>query len=260
MSASNPAASDIVDARLLEAMRTDGCPVCAVRARSEKATMDAIINERVLDIGFRADLERDQGFCARHVAELVPTDRRETGGILGSSMLLSAVIDRRIEVLRGVVEPGRRGRMRVRPVRFPKRPPCVACTQGATAVDTALARFADRSADPDWAEVLGGTSFCLDDFLLFLERASSRRGFDAVARRQLDRFEDLRRRLDGYAHHSSHDRIQLLTEDERSAADDGDARSSAATVTDAGSDESNDPRVVWRRPGVRFVRAPVAPV
>ena len=180
--------------------------------------MDAIINERVLDIGFRADLERKQGFCARHVAELVPTDRRETGGILGSSMLLSAVIDRRIDVLRGAVAPGRR-RMRVRATSARTRPPCIACTQGATAVETAVARFADRSADADWAEVLGGAAFCLDDFLLFWETAGSRHGFDAIAQRQLARFEDLRRRLDGYAHHSSHDRLQLMTDEERTAAD-----------------------------------------
>ena len=75
--------------------------------------MDAIINERVLDIGFRAALERKQGFCTRHVAELVPTDRRETGGILGSSMLLAAIIDRRIDLVRGGIG-SRGGRIRVR--------------------------------------------------------------------------------------------------------------------------------------------------
>ena len=59
---------DIVDMRLLEAMATGGCPVCVVRARSERATMDAIINERVLDLGFRAELERRVG--------LLPPPRR----------------------------------------------------------------------------------------------------------------------------------------------------------------------------------------
>jgi hypothetical protein len=211
-------ARDIVDARLLEAMIAGRCPVCAVRMRSEKATMDAIINERVLDLGFRADLERKQGFCARHVAELVPTDRRETGGILGSSMLLSAVIDRRIDVLRGAVSsPGRRLRVLLGFARH--RPPCVACSQGDTAVSTAVARFADRSSDPAWAAALGDTAFCLDDFLLLWDTARSRRGFESVARRQVARFEDLRRRLDGYAHHSSHDRLQLMTDEERTAAD-----------------------------------------
>src|SRR3954451_23023381 len=145
MSAAEPLSSDIVDARLLDAMRAGGCPICAVRARSEKATMDAIINERVLDIGFRADLERKQGFCCRHVAELVPTDRRETGGILGSSMLLSAVIARRIEFGRAGIESARvRIPVRLRAARA--RPPCIACSQGEIAVATALVRLASRSA------------------------------------------------------------------------------------------------------------------
>ena len=218
MTGSGPDASDIVDVRLLEAMRAGGCPVCVVRARSEKATLDAIINERVLDIGFRADLERKQGFCARHVAELVPTDRRETGGILGSSMLLSAVIDRRIDVLRAAVAtPGRRLRVRLGLARH--RPPCIACSQGVTAVQTAVARFADRSSDAAWVAALADTAFCLDDFLLLWDTARSRRGFEPVVRRQLARFEDVRRRLDGYAHHSSHDRLQLMTDEERTAAD-----------------------------------------
>lgn len=218
MTAPDPQASDIVDVRLLDAMRAPGCPICAVRARSEKATMAAIINERVLDIGFRTDLERKQGFCARHVAELVPTDRRETGGILGSSMLLSAVIDRRIDLVRGAIG-SRGGRIRVRLSLARERPPCVACSQGDTAVATALARFADRSSDPAWAGALAETAFCLDHFLALWARAGARRGFEPVARLQVERFEDLRRRLDGYAHHSSHDRLQLMTDEERSAAD-----------------------------------------
>lgn len=216
---SDPQASDIVDVRLLEAMQLGRCPICTVRARSEKATMDAIVNERVLDIGFRAELERKQGFCRRHAAELVPTDRRVTGGILGSSMLLSAVIDRRIGLVRdGIGSRGRRIRVGLSLART--RPPCVACTQGETAVRTAVGRFADRSGDADWSDALGDAAFCLDDFLLLWDRAGSRPEFESVARRQLARFEDLRRRLDGYAHHSSHDRIQLLTDEERTAADD----------------------------------------
>jgi hypothetical protein len=213
-----PQARDIVDMRLLEAMRLGGCPVCAVRARSERATLDAIINERVLDIGFRAELERRQGFCRRHVAELLPTDRRETGGMLGSSMLLSAVLDRRTGDLAAAMGAGGRN-LRARLKVAHARPPCVACTQGATAVETALARFAERSTDPVWADVLAEAPFCLDDFLGLWAMAGSERAFETVARRQLARFADLRRRLDGFAHHSSQDRIHLQTDDERTAAD-----------------------------------------
>jgi Family of unknown function (DUF6062) len=211
-------ASDIVDVRLLEVLRVGGCPTCVVRARSERATLDAIISERVLDIGFRAELERTQGFCPRHAAELVDTDRRETGGILGASILLGAILDRRTVNLAAAVGSGARTvRSRVRAAR--RRPPCIACSQGSTAVETALARLAERSRDPDWSAVLAGAGLCLDDFLALWDAAASERAFDRVAAAQLERFADVRRRLEGYAQHSSHDRRHLLTDDERTAAD-----------------------------------------
>jgi hypothetical protein len=216
--ATAPQARDLVDVRLLEAMRLGGCPVCAVRARSERATLDAIINERVLDIGFRAELERSQGFCRRHVAELLPTDRRETGGMLGSSMLLSAVIDRRTTDLDAAI--GSRGRsLRARLRRARERPPCIACSQGATAVETALVRLSERAGDVAWQESLAVAPFCLDDFIALWATAGSGVAFEPIARRQLARFAALRRRLDGFAQHSSHDRYHLLTEEERTAAD-----------------------------------------
>jgi hypothetical protein len=216
--ATAPQARDLVDVRLLEAMRLGGCPICAVRARSERATLDAIINERVLDIGFRAELERSQGFCRRHVAELLPTDRRETGGMLGSSMLLSAVIARRTADLDAAVGSGGRG-LRSRLKRARERPPCIACSQGATAVETALSRLAERAQDAAWGAALSASPLCLDDFLALWATAGSDPAFEPVARAQLARFADLRRRLDGFAQHSSHDRYHLLTEEERSAAD-----------------------------------------
>lgn len=215
---SQPGARDIVDVRLLEAMQLGGCPVCAVRARSERATLDAIINERVLDIGFRAELERSQGFCRRHVAELLSTDRRETGGMLGSTMLLSAVLDRRTGDLEAAV--GSRGRsLRGRLKRARERPPCIACTQGAIAVETALVRLSERAGDVEWQASLAIAPFCLDDFIALWATAGSDGAFEPVARRQLARFAALRRRLDGFAQHSSHDRYHLLTEEERTAAD-----------------------------------------
>jgi hypothetical protein len=216
--ATAPQARDLVDVRLLEAMRLGGCPICAVRARSERATLDAIINERVLDIGFRAELERSQGFCRRHVAELLPTDRRETGGMLGSSMLLSAVIARRTADLDAAV--GSRGRgLRARLKRARERPPCIACSQGATAVETALVRLAERAQDAAWSAGLTASPLCLDDFLSLWATAGSDPAFEPVARAQLARLADLRRRLDGFAQHSSHDRYHLLTDEERTAAD-----------------------------------------
>lgn len=213
-----PSARDLVDVRLLDAMRAGGCPVCTVRARAERGILDAIINERVLDRGFRAGLERTEGFCRRHVAELVATDRRESGGTLGASLLLAAVLDRRTSSLGGLARArGRSLRSGLQAARA--RPPCIACVQGASSVDTALARFAERASDPAWAEWLSIAPFCLDDFLAQWAVAGKTAVFEPIARAQLARLDDLRRRLEAYAHHSSHDRRHLMTDDERRAAD-----------------------------------------
>jgi hypothetical protein len=215
-------ARDLLDVRLSEAIRTalgsGGCPICGVRARSERAVIDSVIAERVNDRGFRGELERTGTFCRRHTRELIVADRAETGGILGSSILYRAMLRSRLEVLRpGVGTKGRTLRTRLSVAR--KRPPCFACTQGASAVSAAIARSVERAADPDWVEALSEVAFCLDDLVLLWTAASSSDAFDPIARRQLDRLTDLDQRLDGFAHNSSQDRRHLMTDRQRAAAD-----------------------------------------
>lgn len=215
--ADRPPAGDLVDVRLLDAIDLGGCAICAVRARSERATLDGIIAERVLDLGFRAGLEREHAFCRRHAGELIDADRRASG-VLGASILYGAMLERRLGALRDAV--GRRGRSRrSRLEAARRRPPCLVCGQGATAVDTALGRLAERAAEPAWAAVIGAIPFCLDDLGALIAAADGSTAFEPVLAAQLARLDDLHRRLEGYAHHSAQDRRHLLTEAERTAAD-----------------------------------------
>ena len=208
---------DLVDVRLAAAIKLGGCAICAVRARSERATLDAIIAERVLDIGFREGLERDHAFCRRHSAELLEADRR-AAGILGSSILFGAMIERRAAALRDAMQSrGRSRRQKLAAAR--RRPPCLACDQGVSGVDIAVARLAERSADPAWGAVMLEIPFCLDDLVALLATAGDQPSMAPIASHHLGRLEDLRRRLDGYAHHSAQDRRHLLTDEERAAAD-----------------------------------------
>ncbi len=208
---------DLVDVRLAAAIKLGGCAICAVRARSERATLDAIIAERVLDIGFREGLEREHAFCRRHSAGLLEADRRASG-ILGSSILFGAIIERRAAALRAAVATRGRSR-RQRLEAAGRRPPCPACSQGASAVEIAVARLVERSADPAWAAVMLEIPFCLDDLIALLAAAGDETSFAPIAQHHLDRLENLRVRLDGYAHHSAQDRRHLLTDEERAAAD-----------------------------------------
>lgn len=211
-----PHAADLVDVRLLDAIELGGCAICAVRARSERATLDGIIAERVLDLGFREGLERDHAFCRRHAAELIEADRR-AAGILGSSILYGAMLERRLAAIRDAL--GRRGRaQRSRLEAARHRPPCGICAQGATAIETALGRLVDRAADPTWAAMIGAIPFCLDDLGSLFVAAVGAPAFAPIADAHVARLEDMRQRLEGYAHHSAHDRRHLVTDGERAAA------------------------------------------
>jgi hypothetical protein len=211
-------ARDIVDVRLSAAIAEGGCPICGVRARSERSMMDSIIAQHVLDIGFRGELERSQALCRRHTRELILADRRGPGGTLGSSILYGAMLERRLEVIRGAI--GSRGRsLRVRLRLARRRPPCIACAQGQSAVETALARSTERSRDEAWAAALATAAFCLDDFLELWAVAASEAAFRPIAERQVGRMQDLRHRLDGFVDHSSHDRRHLMTDHEVRATD-----------------------------------------
>jgi len=210
-------ARDIVDVRLAAAIKLGGCAICAVRARSERATLDAIIAERVLDIGFREGLEREHGFCRRHSAELLEANRQASGS-LGASILFGAIIERRVTSLRESLRARGRSR-RQRLAEAGRRPPCIACSQGASAVEIALGRLVGRSADPAWAAATLAIPFCLDDLTSLLRAAGDEAAFAPIAEHHLARLEELRGRLDGFVDHSAQDRRHLLTDDERAAAD-----------------------------------------
>jgi hypothetical protein len=210
-------ARDLVDVRLSAAIAEGGCAVCGVRARSERGTLDAILAERVLDLGFRQGLERDHAFCRRHARELIEADRR-AAGILGSSILYGAMITRRVAALRAAM--GSRGRTRRgRLERVLRRPPCQICAQGISGVDVALARLVERAPDAAWGPVIAAIPFCLDDLTALLAMGGDAAPMVPIAEAQLARLEALAVRLDRYAYHSAQDRRHLLTDDERSAAD-----------------------------------------
>jgi hypothetical protein len=88
-------------------------------------------------------------------------------------------------------------------------------------VDRLLARL----ADPAWREAMASADLCLDDLLRMWTTAIDDRNehWPEMAAAQLARIEQLVRRLDSFAHHSSHDRRHLLTDSERGAGDEAAA-------------------------------------
>jgi hypothetical protein len=211
-------ARDLVDVRLADAMAAGGCPICTVRDRAEAGTLDAILGESVSDRTFRAELDDARGFCRRHSRLLIAADRRQTGGMLGTVILHGAVLKRRLPELReALAADGRRARKRVEAAAAAPR--CPVCDQIDRSVATSAGRMHILAADEAWADALATAAFCLDDLLVVWAEGPSDGAWRAIAERQLERLDDLVRRLDGFAHHSSHDRRHLLTDGERAAGD-----------------------------------------
>ena len=131
----------------------------------------------------------------------------------------AAIIDRRTAGLADVVGAGGRTvRSKLKAAR--ERPPCVVCSHGVTAAETALTRFAERAVDADWAAALAAAPLCAGRLPRAVDGRRIRRLRSSRSPVRSSRASSaLHDRLEGFAHHSSHDRRHLLTDDERAAAD-----------------------------------------
>ena len=173
--------------------------------------MDAIINERVLDIVLPRRPRAKAGFL-RVVTS--PNSFRPTGvrpgGILGSSMLLAAAPSTGgsiscAAVIGSTLAGASELRLSLRPEAAALRRLLLRVILG---VATALCPLADliERCRPGRGASSAETAFCLDHFLALWEiRRVALRGFEPVARRQVEllRGPSVRRLEWSYAHHSS---------------------------------------------------------
>lgn len=203
------------DVHLADAFEAPGCPLCRERQRSEDAYLESILAESVNDIPFRQALDAARGFCARHVAAVLEADRRRAG-TLGAAILLRASLVPRLRELE--VANGAKGRNRARRVADAAQPPaCPACERDARTDAGRAESLVGLTADAAWADAATNAPLCLDHLLALMAVRSAPRGWAAVEARQLERLTQLRDRLDGYAHTSSHDRRQLQTDEQRAS-------------------------------------------
>jgi hypothetical protein len=152
------------------------------------------------------------------VVDLLAADRRASG-ILGSSILYGAMLERRLAAIRDALATRGARRRRGRLADAARRPPCLVCDEGASAVDIATGRLTDRLTDAAWSTAAATAPFCLDDLARLLVASAGEPAAGPVVEAQLARLDALQVRLEGYAHHAAHDRRHLLTEEERGAAD-----------------------------------------
>jgi hypothetical protein len=210
-------ARDLLDSRLAELLASDSCPVCAYRNRSAQRYIAAILSEMVNDRGFRRDLDAARGFCSEHTHAVIVATRRESGGTVAAAILFGAIAAVHARELTRAF--GDRGRWRQKRVDETRRAPsCPVCIESSTAEHHAVARLAERLQRPDWADAVAAAPLCLDH-LAMLGGTVDADAWRPVGERQLARIDDLVARLRSFAHHSSHDRRHLITDEERRSAD-----------------------------------------
>ena len=159
-----------------------------------------------------------RGFCGPHVSMILAVDRQHSGGMLGPSILLDAVIRIREAELVAVV--GSTGWNRRRRLPEASRPPaCPVCREAASAAAVALRTLVRASADIAWSTALAAAEFCLEHLLALMAVPSPPAGWATVERGQMARVAHIRRQLRSFADHSSQDRRHLVTAEERAAVD-----------------------------------------
>jgi hypothetical protein len=224
--------ADVPLAALFAADAAPGCPICRRQDSVTARYMEAILYESVNDVRFRGELDAARGFCRRHVTALLAANRAATGS-LGSAILFGAMLAVRRRELDAAI---RAGRSRDRRLSDALKPPdCPICAEESAAVDGALGSLVRLSADPAWAHALAEAPFCLDHLIRLLRAPRRPATWQPIEDRQLERLGRLAERLAGFIHHSSADRRDLVTEDERASVDD------AARLLGGGGDSLANP-------------------
>ncbi len=214
-------ARDIAQARLAEIVEDGRCPLCLVAQRAERRFLEVVVAERVSDTALHEELASGGGFCPVHTRRLLGTNRRVTGGTVGSAILFGMALGSRLEALTDHARK-RRGPGRRRAASAAVA--CPACAQRDEALRDAADGLWDLRAEPAWADALGASSWCIDHLAAMSERAGGDPAWAAIEQRAVQGLLELRERLASLVHHSSADRRHLLTEAEERAADDAAKR------------------------------------
>jgi uncharacterized protein DUF6062 len=212
---------EIGDARLADELAAGRCPVCAERDRAASRFVESIVFERVTDRAFRAELDEARGFCPRHTHAVLAADRASGSGV-GAGILFEAIL--RVRLAEATTALADAGRSRPRRIAAARRAAaCPVCDQARDAETTTVGRLVDLAGDDAWAQAIGDAELCLDHLLALATAAAPSAAWQLIGERQLGRLGALRERLRSFAHHSSHDRRHLLTDDERASVDEGAA-------------------------------------
>ncbi|MDQ7844126.1 MAG: DUF6062 family protein [Armatimonadota bacterium] len=185
--------TDLVFARVEEALAAGGCPICRIGDESAARFLWGYLYERVNDPASRRELIDSRGFCARHAWALVPL--RDTMGV--AILYRHLLQDLAAGIRRAAASRPRRARSSLR-LRAALRPSgeCPACLHVRTMEDGALHALLPRIARAEvWERLCGPSALCLPHFLRAVSLADERTAARLIDA-ELAALDDLGRHLD----------------------------------------------------------------
>lgn len=185
---------------LREEMASQGCPLCRLAVKAERAFVDSLNYERVLDLKTRDALKASRGLCDQHSRFW----QHVQGSALGVAIVYRiSLLDLLRDTESDKVQPGpvfgRRGRASTAASRLETEAPCPACTIG----DDTSARFggqllADiRDADVQALLVACG-GLCLPHLRQVLTLKGAERVYELLMRAQRQAWAQLMGELEEF--------------------------------------------------------------
>jgi hypothetical protein len=213
-------ARDFEEIRLAEALERSRCPVCDARQEATYAALRGIAREGATDRGLRAQMDKGLGFCRPHSIGLSKMELLQTSSQLATSVLLDAVLRRRLATLKKLA--GNDPSVQARGLTELLDPKCPICARSIEASGAATRRLLELSADGAWFAALGSSEICLDDiYSLGVAAAAMPKDvqgrWSGILGAQLKRLEALQKTLAEYAHNSTSDRRKLITPEQQAA-------------------------------------------
>ena len=213
-------ARDFEEIRLAEALEHGRCPICDARQESSFAALRGLAREGATDRGLRAQMDNGLGFCRPHSIGLSKMELLQTSSQLATSVLLDAILRRRLATLKKLSSAD--AAAQARGLADVAEPKCPVCARAAEAERTAVDRLLALSADPAWSAALGAAELCLTDiYALWAAAAAGPKDVQArwsgILALQLARLEELQKTLAEYAHNSTVDRRSLITAEQQAA-------------------------------------------
>jgi hypothetical protein len=205
------------DETLVEALGSDGCPLCAHVARIAPQYLDSLLYQHTTDRAYRDRFVKGGGFCGRHVRAAVVADTAGNGDGVGGGIFLRSQMAARRRALEAA--GGFRAARRIREATCVAWD-CPVCENEQVLAAAAARRLVDgAAADTTWHDSVTAASWCLThlgDILVAAVDAGSRT-LDDLRDRRLQAMRDIETRLDALAHDSSHGRRNQVTPEVRAS-------------------------------------------